>query len=155
METFQQQTKMKKIVYILLNLDLIIILFNLIIIQEEMLSMMVSWCVMQYILIHLLISSNDIDLMGGNEGGIIVRLNTMILTKVNVQSINNVALPERASNKFRGDAIRLFAVRACDDTHDEILETIFSRQELHYDELILEREVKSNDEDSEFNEKQF
>ena len=36
-----------------------------------------------------------------------------------------VASTSRASNKFRGGAIRLSAVYFCDDTHNEILETIF------------------------------
>ena len=34
-----------------------------------------------------------------------------------------------------------------------ILVTIFSRRELHYDELILEGKVESSDDESEFNEK--
>ena len=77
------------------------------------------WCVMQYILIHFLISSYGLHLIGGiNEVKTIVRLNTFILTKVRVQSINYVALPYRASNKLRGDAIRLIAVYVCYDTRD-------------------------------------
>ena len=47
------------------------------------------------------------------------------------------------------------AVYVCDETHDEIMETIFSREELHYDKLILEGESESSDHDSEYNEKQF
>ena len=35
-----------------------------------------------------------------------------------------------------------------------ILATIFSREELHYDEFILEGEVEISDDDSECNEKQ-
>ena len=49
-----------------------------------------------------------------------VRLNTIILTKVNIKSINDVALPTIASNKLRGDAIRLGAVCVCDVINDEI-----------------------------------
>ena len=49
-----------------------------------------------------------------------VRLNTIILTKVNIKSINDVALPTIASNKLRGDAIRLGAVGVCDVINDEI-----------------------------------
>ena len=67
----------------------------------------------------------------------IFRLNTVILTKVKVQLINDIYLPDRASNKLRGGTIRSGAVYVCDVTHDEILETIFSREELYYDELIL------------------
>ena len=39
---------------------------------------------------------------------------------------------------MRDDSIRLGAVYACDNTHDEMLETIFSREELNHDEFILE-----------------
>ena len=60
-----------------------------------------------------------------NKGKITLRLNTVILTKVKVKSINDVALPDKASNKLRGDTIRLSAVYVCDFTHDEIMETIF------------------------------
>ena len=37
----------------------------------------------------------------------IVRLNIVIFSQVKGQSINDVALPDRKSNKFRGDATRL------------------------------------------------
>ena len=80
-----------------------------------------------------------------------VRLNTVILTKVRVKPINDVVLTDRASDKFRGDTSMLGAAYVCDVTHDEILETIFSREELHYDELILEGEVESSDDESKFN----
>ena len=79
-------------------------------------------------------------------------MNTVILTKVKVKLINDVNLTDRASNKLRYDAIRYGAVYVCDGTHDEILETIFSREESRYNELILEGEVESSDDDSEFNE---
>ena len=82
-------------------------------------------------------------------------MNNVILTKVKVQPINYTAPPDRASNKFRGDAIRLGAVYICDVTHDEILETIFLRESLHSDELILEGEVKIIDDDSECNKDNF
>ena len=52
-------------------------------------------------------------------------MNTVILTKLRVQSIHDVDITARTSNKLRGDKIRLGAVYICDDTHDEILETIF------------------------------
>ena len=55
----------------------------------------------------------------------IVRLNTVILIKAKLQSINDIALPARASNKLRGDTIRPGAVCICDDTHNIILETNF------------------------------
>ena len=58
--------------------------------------------------------------MGG-----VVRFNTVILTKVKVQSINYVTLYGIESNKFRGSAIGLDYVYVCDDTRDEILETFF------------------------------
>ena len=44
----------------------------------------------------------------------------------------------RASHKLRFDAITSGGFYDGDDIHDEILETIFSREELHYDEFILE-----------------
>ena len=65
-------------------------------------------------------------------------MNTVILTKVKVQPINDDALPYRASIKFRGDKIILGTIYVCDVTHDEILETVFLRGKLHYDEVILE-----------------
>ena len=37
-----------------------------------------------------------------------------ILTKVKVQSINDVDIPNRTSNKLKGDAIRLGDVYVCD-----------------------------------------
>ena len=54
------------------------------------------------------------------------RLNTVILTKVKLQSINDYDLPTRASNKLRENTIRLCAVYVCDVTHDEIIQN-FSR----------------------------
>ena len=51
-----------------------------------------------------------------NEGKTTVRLDTAILNKVKVQSINNIALPNRESKNFRGDAIRLGSVYVYDDT---------------------------------------
>ena len=55
-------------------------------------------------------------------------MNTVILTKIKVKSINDVSLPAIASNKLRGDTIRLGAVYICDDANDEILETNFARE---------------------------
>ena len=46
----------------------------------------------------------------------IVRLNIVILTKLKVKSINDVAIPCRNLNKFRGDEIRLGTVYVCDIT---------------------------------------
>ena len=57
-----------------------------------------------------------------------VRFNTVILTKLKVKSINDVALPDRASNNSRCDSSRLVLVYACDDVHDNILDTIFARE---------------------------
>ena len=54
---------------------------------------------------------------------------------------------------MRSDAIILVDVYICDVTHDEILDTIFSRESLHYDEFILEGEVESSDDESECNKK--
>ena len=68
-------------------------------------------------------------------------MNTVILTKVKVKSINDVNIPARESNKIRVDAFMLGDVYFCDDTQNEILENIFSREELNYNELILEGEV--------------
>ena len=89
------------------------------------------------------------------NGGKMLRLNNFILTNVKVKSINDVSIPNRASNKFRVDAIRLGHFYIFNVTHNEILETIFSRQSLHYDELILEGEVESSDDESECNESYF
>ena len=58
----------------------------------------------------------------------IVRLNTVILTKVKVHSVNNVNIPARGINKLSGDTIRLGDVYIYYVTHDEILETIFLRE---------------------------
>ena len=63
-----------------------------------------------------------------NEGNKIVRLNTVILTKLKVQSINDVTLPTRAPHNLRGEKIRLYAVHVCDDTKIEILENLFFRE---------------------------
>ena len=60
-----------------------------------------------------------------NQGQKIVRFNTVILTEVKVQSINDVAITTRDSNKLRGDIIRLGAVYVFNDAHDEILEKCF------------------------------
>ena len=100
----------------------------------------------------MLISSNGILFKGKNKGKTIVRLNTVIITKLKVKSINYFTLPDRPSNKLRVDEIGLGAVYVCDITHDAILDTIFSREESRYNELILEGEVESSDDDSEFNE---
>ena len=55
-----------------------------------------------------------------------------------MKSINDVDFPDRASNNLRSDLIRLGNVYVCDKSHNEILETILSREELNYDEFILE-----------------
>ena len=49
----------------------------------------------------------------------------------------------------------LGTVYVYDVTQDEILENIFSREELHDDKLILEGEVESSDDKSECNENNF
>ena len=64
-------------------------------------------------------------------------MNTVILTKIRLQSINYVAITDRASNNLRVDLIMLGYVYVYNHIHDEILETSFSREELHYDEFIL------------------
>ena len=73
------------------------------------------------------------------------RLNTVILNKVKVKSTNHVAFPDRAQNNWGGATIRLGAVCVCDDAHDEIIKTIFSKEELNYDAIILQGEVESSD----------
>ena len=55
------------------------------------------------------------------EGKTIFRLNTVILTKVKVKSINDVNIPSISSNKLRVDAIWLGDVYVCGDTHNEIM----------------------------------
>ena len=59
------------------------------------------------------------------QGKTIVKLNTVILTKVKVQPINYAALTTIASDKLKGNVIRLGEVYVCDNVHDEILETKF------------------------------
>ena len=73
-----------------------------------------------------------------NQGKKIVRLNTFILTTVNMQSINDFDIITRDSNKLLCDTDRLGAVYVCDDVHDEIIEICFARGELNHDEFILE-----------------
>ena len=65
------------------------------------------------------------------------RLNIDIITKVKLKSTNCIAVPDRESNKLRVDTIRFGIVYFCDITRNEILETLFSREELHYDELVF------------------
>ena len=65
--------------------------------------------------------------MEKNESKTIFRLNISILTKLKVQSLYDVAIPDRAPNNFRGGGIRLVTVYVFDVTQNEILETIFSR----------------------------
>ena len=57
----------------------------------------------------------------------------------------------RVQIKSRVDAIRSGAVYVCDVIQDEILETLFSRQELNYRGIILEGEVESSDDESGYN----
>ena len=49
------------------------------------------------------------------------------------------------------DTIRLGATYVCDNAYYEIQETNFSREELHYNEMILEGEVESGYNKSECN----
>ena len=61
---------------------------------------------------------------------------------VKVQSIIYVSIPDRASNELKGDTIRFGSVYICVFTYNEIMETIFSREELHYNELIWNDKLK-------------
>ena len=61
------------------------------------------------------------------EGETTSRSNTVILTKVRVQSINDIAIHIITSKKFTGDVSRLGTVYVFDVTHNEALKTIFSR----------------------------
>ena len=70
-------------------------------------------------------------------------MNNVILTKLKVQPVNDVALPSRASNILRGVAIRLGDVYVCGDAQDEIREKMFSREELNDKELIWKDNLKS------------
>ena len=56
------------------------------------------------------------------------RLNTVVLTKANAQSINNFKIHAITPHNLRGDKIRLYAVHVCDDTKIEILENLFFRE---------------------------
>ena len=56
---------------------------------------------------------------------------------------------------MRGNVIRLCAVYVCDDTHDQILNTIFSREELNYDDFMLEGEVQISGDESECDKNKF
>ena len=51
-----------------------------------------------------------------NQEKIITRLNTVILPKVKVKSINDVALPTRYANDFMDDTVRLGDVYVCGDS---------------------------------------
>ena len=119
---------MQKLDIILLNGKVTVILYIILIRQEDMLSRLVSWWLMQYILIHLLFSKQWCNTYEKKQRKCFVRLNTVIWTKVRAQSINDVAIHAIASNKLRGAEIMLSAVYVCDITHDEILKTIFSRE---------------------------
>ena len=55
----------------------------------------------------------------------VVRLYTVILTKLKLQSMNYLSITTRASNRLRDNVIRIGAVYVCNDAHDEILGTIF------------------------------
>ena len=66
--------------------------------------------------------------MGKKELKTIVRFNNVILTKVKVQSINDVAPLYRSPNKLRGDEIRLDDVYVFDVIHNEIMDTIFAME---------------------------
>ena len=48
--------------------------------------------------------------------------------KGKVQPIDDVDIPYRSSNKLRGNEIMLSDMYVCDDSHDEIMETVFSRE---------------------------
>ena len=63
-------------------------------------------------------------------------MNIAVLTKVRVQSINDVNIPDRYLNKLRGDTIRLGSVFVFNGKHNKILETIFSTEELNCGELF-------------------
>ena len=45
------------------------------------------------------------------------------------------------------------AVYVCDVTHNEIMGTLFKREVLHYDKLVLEGGVEISDDESEYNKK--
>ena len=47
----------------------------------------------------------------------IFRLNDIIMTKVELQLVNDVALSTRSSSELRGNAIRLSDFYVCDDVH--------------------------------------
>ena len=52
-------------------------------------------------------------------------MNIFNLTKVKVQSINDVAITARASNKLCGDAISLSDAYISDDTNNGVTENVF------------------------------
>ena len=49
----------------------------------------------------------------------------------------------------------LRAIYVCDDTHDEIMDNVFSGGILHYDGFILKEKVECSDDESECNENKF
>ena len=53
-----------------------------------------------------------------------------MLTKVKVKSINNVDIPDRASNKVRGDTIKFGNVYVCGVKQNLIPGTIFSKKKI-------------------------
>ena len=56
---------------------------------------------------------------GINEGKTIFRLDTVILTKLMIQSINYVALSDKQSNKLRCGSIRFCYIYVFDVTRDK------------------------------------
>ena len=71
-----------------------------------------------------------------NQREKIVRLNTVILTKVKLKKKNEVALPAKDSNELNVYEIRSGAVYVFDESHYKILETIFLREEFNHIEFI-------------------
>ena len=74
-----------------------------------------------------------------------VKLNNVIITKVNLKSRNDIALSPGAQNNLRGDKIRLGHIYICDDAYDETLGTIFSMDDLNYDAFIMKVEIEISD----------
>ena len=62
--------------------------------------------------------------------------------------MDDFALLTRASNIIRVDSIMLGAVHVCGDTYNEIMETICSREELHFDVFIFEGNFESSYDES-------
>ena len=70
-------------------------------------------------------------------------MGTVILTKLKLQSINDVDLTTIYSNNLRGDEIRLDPLNLWGDAYNKTTEKIFSREHLNHDGFFWKDNYKS------------